>query len=302
MLALLAAAAVMAQTQNTYLDEGKRLFNELKYADAIVQLQVARQVPGLSDAQTVEVLDLLARSQVAEGRRADAEKSYGDLLLLAPSFTPDRSLSPKILEAFDAAKARVFPKDYFKLEPIASAPGIARLRIIDPWNRAGAFELDSRLEGDPAWQLDTVTAQDGVLTLKLEAPPLRTLEWYVVARNAAGGDIVGGFGTSHEPQRLAVPLVNAAQTPIVTTTSTPRLQRPFGWILAAAAVAAAGVGALFQVFSLNESTLAHDRTRTQYAVDARTLQSAAVRDASIATACFIGAGVFAVGGTLVFVW
>jgi hypothetical protein len=301
MLALLAAAAVMAQTQNTYLDEGKRLFNELKYADAIVQLQVARQVPGLSDAQTVEVLDLLARSQVAEGRRADAEKSYGDLLLLAPSFTPDRSLSPKILEAFDAAKARVFPKDYFKLEPVASAPGIARLRIIDPWSRAGAFELDSRLEGDPAWQLDVVTPQDGVLTLKLEAPPLRTLEWYVVARSAAG-DIVGGFGSSHEPQRLAVPAVNAAQTPIVATPSTPRLQRPFVWILAGAAVVAAAVGALFQVFSLNESALAHDRTQTQYAVDARTLQSAAVHDASIATACFIGAGVFAVGGTLVFAW
>jgi hypothetical protein len=301
MLALLAAASVMAQTQNPYLDEGKRLFNELKYADAIVQLQVARQVPGLSDAQTVEVLDLLARSQVAEGRRADAEKSYGDLLLLAPSFAPDRSLSPKILEAFDAAKARVFPKDYFKLEAIASAPGFARLRIIDPWKRAGTFELDSHLDGDPVWQVDPVTPEDGVLNLKLEAPPLRTLEWYVVAKSPSG-DGVGGFGSAQEPQRLAVPAVAAGQTPVVINGSTPRLQRPFGWILAAAAVAAAGVGALFQVLSLNESTLAHDRTRTQYAVDARTLQSSSVRDASIATACFIGAGVFAVGGTLVFVW
>jgi len=298
---LLVTALVLGQVQNPYLDEGKRLFNELKYAEAIVQLEVARQVPGLSDAQAVEVMDLLARSQVAEGRRADAEKTYGDLLLLDPAFSPDRSLSPKILEAFDAAKARVFPSDYFKLELLASAPGTARLRIIDPWKRAASYELDERLEGEPAWRLEPLTATQGVLTIKLEAPPLRTLEWYVIARDA-NADKVGGLGDAHEPQRMAAPAVAATETPVTGVAATPRLQRGFGWALAVGAVAAAVAGAVFQALSLSSSHAAQDRTHPQFAADARASQQTAWVDADVAAACFIGAGVFAAGGVVVFAW
>jgi hypothetical protein len=301
MSALLVTALVLSQVQNPYLDEGRRLFNELKYAEAIVQLEVARQVPGLSDAQAVEVMELLARSQVAEGRRADAEKTYGDLLLLDPSFSLDRALSPKILEAFDAAKARVFPKDYFKLEVLASAPGTARLRVIDPWKHAATFELDQRLEGEPAWRLDAVTASGGVVTIKLEAPPLRTLEWFVIARDV-NGDKVGGLGDMHEPQRMAAPAVAATETPVTGVAATPRVQRGFGWALAVGTVAAVVVGAVFQALSLSSSHTAQDRTHPQYAGDARAAQQTAWIDADVAAACFIGAGIFAAGGAVVFAW
>jgi hypothetical protein len=116
---------------------------------------------------------------------------------------------------------------------------------------------------------------------------------------------VGGFGNAHEPQRLAAPpvaLAPAQEEPVVVSTSTPREQRVLGWVLSVGAVAAAVVGGVFQGLSLRESNAAHDPLQTPYASDARAAQSAAVRDASVATACFIGAGVLGAGGVVVFAW
>ncbi len=302
MLALIAALTVLAQTSNSYLDEGKRRFDALDYSGAIEQLKVARQVPGLTEAQTIAVMDLLARSEVAEGRRADAQKTFEELLVVALAFEPDRGLSPKILEVFDAAKAHVFPPDYFKLELQASPPGRARLRLIDPWTRAATFELNTRLDGEPAWRVENVSPEVGVLTLVLEAPALRTLEWYVTARSATG-DVVGTFGSALEPQHQAVPDIEAGPTQGSATLSR-RLERWGGWAFAAGALGAAIAGGVMQGLSISEGRAAIDRTKPpgNWVDTARATHSNAVRDAGIATGLFIGAGVFVIGGAWVFLW
>jgi hypothetical protein len=290
---------VLAAT-NPYLEAGKGLSSELKFAEAIEQLKVARQVPGQSEDETVEVLELLARCFVAEGRRAEAQTTYEELLVMRPTFAPDRSLSPKILEAFDAAKVKVFPEGYFKLEPLPAPPGRARLHLIDPWKRAAAFDLALRTDTEPRWTHSPLSLEGGVLTVVLLGAPLRTLEWYVTALDGSGAT-VGTYGSSTEPNRHRVPLV---EPEAVVVQEKPRILRWPAWFAVGLGVATAIVGAAFQLNSISREQLLADKTTPpgNWADTARESHDLAVRDATIATTLFVIGGAAAAVGVLVFIW
>src|SRR5207248_1203979 len=53
---MLRVLSIVIAASNPYFGEAKRLSDELKFAEAIEQLRVARQVPGLSEAEQIEVL------------------------------------------------------------------------------------------------------------------------------------------------------------------------------------------------------------------------------------------------------
>lgn len=285
---------------NPYFDEGKRLAEKLEFASAIEQLKVAKQVPGRTEDEQVAVLDLLARCLAAEGRRSEAQSTFEELLVIAPSFAPDRSQSPKILEAFDAAKAKVFPPAYLELQPLPAPFGRARLKVIDPWQRAAAFELFMRVDTDETWTTTALTPEAGTLTIELVGAPLRTLEWYVTALD--GSDVaVGHYGTAKEPKRYTVPAV-APGTVIVR--DTPRVQRWPAWIAVGLGVVSAIVGAVFQVNSVQRARLLEDRMMMpgDWADTARAEHAIATRDATIATALFVVGGAATGVGGLVFAW
>jgi hypothetical protein len=292
--------ALMLSAANPYFDAGKRLADELKFAEAIEQLKVARQVPGQSEDETVAVLELLARCFVAEGRRAEAQSTYEELLVLRPSFAPDRSLSPKILESFDAAKEKVFAHDYFKLEPLPAPPGRARLRVIDPWRRAASFELALRVDAEGDWEKSPLTAEQGVLTVALVGAPLHTLEWYVTALDA-NADVVGSYGSAREPQRHTVPLVEAEAEP---AREPSRVMRWPAWFAVGLGLVSAIVGAAFQANSVSRAQLLGDTTKPpgDWADTARATHEMATRDAIVASALFIVGGAASAVGVLVFVW
>lgn len=297
---MFALISIVVAASNPYLDEAKRLSGELKFAEAIEQLKVARQVPGQTAAQQAEVLELLARCQVAEGRRAEAQQAFEELLVLAPSFAPDRTLSPKILEAFDAAKEKLFPRDYLALEPLPAPPGRARLKVLDPWRRAASFELMMRVDTDEHWSKTRLTVEEEALTIALVAAPLRTLEWYVSALDGAGA-VVGSYGSAADPKRHTVPLVEPGA---MVVRDTPRVQRWPAWISVGIGVAAAVVGAVFQANSISRTRGLDDRGMPpgDWADTARTAHQLAARDATIATALFVVGGAATGVGVLVFVW
>ena len=80
MLVLLVQLA-FAQPGNPYLEKARELARDLRFADAISELEIAKQVPGLDVQQRREVVELLARCQVAEGRRAAGPLPTRDMLL-----------------------------------------------------------------------------------------------------------------------------------------------------------------------------------------------------------------------------
>jgi hypothetical protein len=298
--AMIGLVLTLLAVANPYFDEAKRLADDLHFAEAIEQLKVARQVPGRTEAEQVEVLDLLARCLAAEGRRSEAQSTYEELLVIAPSFEPDRSLSPKILEAFDAAKAKVFPPGYLELQPLPAPFGRARLRVIDPWQRAISFELNMRVDTEETWTTTPLTSEEGALTIELMGAPLRTLEWFVNALDASGA-VVGRYGSAQEPKRHTIPAVTPGA---LVVTDTPRVQRWPAWVAVGIGVAAAITGVAFQVQSAQRARLLDDRTMApgDWADTARAEHSRAQRDATIATVLFVAGGAAAGVATLVFAW
>src|SRR5437016_3069698 len=110
----LAALTALASGVNPYLAEARDFYAQLLYAKAEARLKLAREVPNSTPEERREVYDLLARSQVALGRTADAEASYSELLAVDPDAPPPEA-SPKIRDLFRRAKERTYPPRFVRL-------------------------------------------------------------------------------------------------------------------------------------------------------------------------------------------
>lgn len=290
---------LLSQAPNPYLDQGRTLARALQFAEAIEQLKVARQVPGLVRGQRLEVLELLARCQVAEGHREEAEDAYTELLGLEPAYQLDDKASPKMQQLFSAVKHRLYPEPWMKLLPQPAGPGEALVKVVDPYHRFAALVFQVRHDDGP-WESHNVALESSVGRLPLDVEPGHTLDWYAEARDDSGA-AVASWGSAAEPQHV---VGTGSAGPVLVETGTPRLQRAPAWVAVAVAVAAAGAGAAFQVVSRDEARKAHDRTRApgNFSDTARAAESRAFTDAAVATGCFIGAGVAAGTGVVLFAW
>ncbi len=289
---------LLAQAPNPYLLEGRELAKAARFAEAIAQLKVARQVPDLDPAQRVEVLELLGRCEVAEGHRDEADAAYAELLGLEPDFELAPDTSPKVLELFEKVKQRLYPPPWLKLVSLPSAPGEAQARLVNPYHRVVQLSFLVRLDGGP-WERRAVAAEGGVVRLPLEVEPGHALDWYLEADDEQGSAVTG-LGSATQPQHVAVP----AGAAVVGAGPTPRLKRVPAWVAVAVAVAAAGAGAAFQSLSAREARDAHDATHPpgDWADTARAAQGRAVSDATWATGLFVSAGVAGATGVVLFAW
>ena len=287
---------LLAQPSNPYLDDARRLVRELKFGEALQQLKVAREVPGLSRPQVVEVLELSARCHVAEGRRNQAEAAYTELLTLAPSFLPEASLSPKILETFSAAKARLYPRDYVKLVRESSAPGRVQVRLIDPWNRSARVLAWVGSDDDSPMPVATNVEQD-LVSFEVDSAPRITLRWVVESRDTAGGTLAS---TDGEVAPLVVPVTTAVVPEaalISPEPETPRTSRVVPWVATAVAIAAVATGAALQ---LHSQELVRDQSR--WVDDARLQRNQARLEAQASIGVFTAAGAAAAIAVVTFAW
>lgn len=133
-------AALLAA--NPHLDEARRLYEQLKYPDAVARLRVARDVPTNTPDEQRQIADLLARSLIAQGRTADAEKAWAELLAAQPDAPEPVDASPKIREVFQKAKRSVYPADFVKLERGPSPPELLEATLTDPWRRVASVVLE----------------------------------------------------------------------------------------------------------------------------------------------------------------
>src|SRR5687768_3398026 len=103
-MSCIAAALTLTLTVNPHLDAGRRLYEQLKYPEAEARLRVAAQSPTNSADERAQIADLLARALVAQGRTAEAERTWADLLAKQPDAPDPAGASPKIREVFTRAK------------------------------------------------------------------------------------------------------------------------------------------------------------------------------------------------------
>src|SRR5262249_28144451 len=160
------------------------------------------------------------------------EETFSEYLNLDPNAELDPNLSPKILEAFQAAKARLFAPEWVQLRG-ESGPGAA-VRVLDPWRRVERGVLRWK-EGEGRWEEKQAGVQDGIARAALP-PAGGELYWYLEARDRAG-EPVARFGSASAPfLRLARPRP-ASQVTSPASSARPGTPRLLGWVASGAAVA-----------------------------------------------------------------
>ncbi|QSQ17637.1 hypothetical protein [Myxococcus landrumensis] len=293
---------------NPYLEQAWGKYESLHFAEAVELLRLAEQVPTSTRAQRLEILELRARCELAEGRRADAEESYTRMLTLEPRAEPPVDLSPKILEAFQAVKRGLFPAGYLALKQLPSTEGLVRVEVVDPWRQVSAVVLRWRGGPDEDWSEAQATTDEGRWLFELPMDRSAPVRWYVEARDAEGKEVarLGEPASEAEVSRAVVePLLAPAPRPGVTpeapvdVAASSRLRTTLGWVAVGAAVAAGVGGAVLQVRSHQSREAAE---RAEWARDSRRYSDRARSQAGWATGLFAVGGAAALGGGYLFAW
>lgn len=305
MFALVTAVVLMAQPANPWRDEARALMSQLKFAEAIERLEIARKVRGLDESEQKSILELLAYCQVAEGEREAASATFIALFELDPSAELSRDVaSPKVQEVFDAAKKSHFPEGYVRLEEKPSARGSITVRLVDPWQQVERVVLIAR-RNEGEWESSVLESSTREYVFPLVVAMGGQLEWYVEARG--GDDVVKwSLASRDEPRVEKVPLIEAQPTTVGPQPVAPpgmSGRRVAGFILAGTAVVAAGIASGLQVGSYNLRVAARDRLRPpgDFAFTAQQAEADGLAQQSWAVGLFIGAGVSLALG-LVLAW
>src|SRR5215471_3070249 len=136
-----ACLTALVLSANPYLEEGRGFYRSLRFREAESRLRLARENPGNSPEETVEILDLLARSVSAFGRFDEAEEFYEELLAKYPHAPAPSHAAPAILNAFLAAKKRLYSPEYVKLSLGKVTDGTLEVLLVDPWQQVDRLSL-----------------------------------------------------------------------------------------------------------------------------------------------------------------
>ncbi len=184
-LALSLMVGVPAQAwANSRLEEARGLYSAQKFAEALAVLRAAREEPTSTPTERLEILELLAGCQLAEGLREDAVSSFTELLSLTPNWEPPRATSPKIVDAWRAAQARIGP-------PMPPAPPAAPVEPVEPeFSPAPRVRDEAPVEAVATVVPDLRTAptppqQDGIFARKPAA--------WITAGLALCAGVAGGY-------------------------------------------------------------------------------------------------------------
>ncbi len=299
LLSVAAALALSAQPASPWLDEARVLVEQLRFADAIGRLEVARQVLSLESEELRQVLELLAYCQVAEGRRDAAEATYTTMLQADPWM--QLKSSPKVMEAFEAAKTRLFPADYVRLEQKVAAPGFAAFTLIDPWIRVRAVILFERRDAGQ-WEQTVLTEETGhAYRFPSSVTGEEQLAWYVEAHTETA---VAAHVASRETPRV---LKGARQEPLaVIAPPLPKVMpasRVAGIVVLSLGVAIGAVATGLAVggSGLRQAAREPSRAPGDFADTARIAEREGQQQQTWATGLFIGAGAGVATG-VVLVW
>ncbi len=232
------APIALALAANPHLDEARRLYEQLKYPDAVARLRIAQKAPNNSPEERLSIDDLLARSLVAEGKAPEAERVYAELLAEQPDAPDPADASPKIRDVFLQAKRSVYSTDFVKLERGPSPAELVEATLTDPWRKVTAVELDCN-------GTRTLLTPARHISARTTAGPLPDdLKCKLIAQGVDGralGNVA--WAVTHVDMKEPAPIVT--QTPAGPT-------RWPSFLTGAVALGAIGAGTVLAVLSSND--------------------------------------------------
>ncbi len=299
LLSLAAALLLSAEPSSQWLQEARVLAQHLRFEEAITRLEVAKVVPGLEPAERAAVLALLAYCQVAQDRRAEAESTYILLLKTDPTYALTPESSPKVILAFEAAKKKLYPSEYVRIDEQPSVAGQVSLVVIDPWNQVTALTLKRRANGSQ-WIARVLEAENGRYSFAIAAIEGDRIEWFVEARGESDL-LLASVASALSPRVVNVsPHVEIPSAAPVTRAHPTRLA---GFITLGAGLVFGAIATGFQVASVNARHAARDRSQApgDFADTALAAEAEGQQQQGWAVGFFIGAGVATTTG-VVLIW
>lgn len=236
------------QAIETYLERGKKLFEEQEYTAAVQTLAPVTRDARATRSQRLRALEVIALAQFIRNDKGAARATFERILDIDPGYQlRDTSGSPALRAFFDDLKKQLIPNfdpnAGADLEHAAPTAGTAAttLEIEVRVTRGNVFDLAlaTRRRGELTYATTPLTPRGGNrwrarITPLASAKPY-VLEYYVEARDAGGGPIAR-IGAPDQPLEIA--LSAGGDAPLAT-------RRPWysrWYVYAGGAAVAAGIG------------------------------------------------------------
>jgi tetratricopeptide (TPR) repeat protein len=278
---LLLSVATWLTTANPQLEEGRALYQSLRYERAAEKLKLATQAPESTLEERITSYDLLARSLAALGRMDQVEATYRELLRVEPHAPAPRDAAPKIRDAFTRAKEELYRRDHVQLELQPAPPGQVVVRLIDPWERVKGVRMQAaKPQGFTPLPL---TRDKAEVRGELPAPEEDgTVSLYLEAQDESG-KVVAQLGSPQQQllfrgvPRPGLPTARPEPPPVGEAQASQGSGPAWGgWALAGASVVAASVGTVLAVQASTDSRAAD---QAPWASETRELDARARRKA-----------------------
>lgn len=230
------------------------LFDDLEYEAGLKLVEEAWKKEGKSREQVIELLKW--RALFLSALKRPAEDTYTKILCLQPDFEPAASLSPKMRQPFERAKAKA-PRP---LQVGLLAPGeVLREQSVDfQFEKTDDCGVAQQLvvylsfqEGDgyKVYKVPVAMVTQKRIALKLKEWPLtpaKTIYWYATVEDETRS-LLWQEGSAQKPNAIPVrdPQEMAKTDPMVARPLEPPAVKPWYkqwwvWTIAGAALVAAG--------------------------------------------------------------
>jgi hypothetical protein len=265
---------------NRYLQEAKKLYRQLRYAEIVHKLERALTIPHNTPRQLCEIYELMGTVHVILGNEDAAVDAFSELLGVDPKYKLDSSLSPKILSIYARVKSEFVPKAAVGFE---GRPSVRTTPGKKPWVEVGVVDESKALTAVEIWCRRSEKEEfkkgamapvgkgryGGSLPLEMKAlPAVGVRVEYVIVARGDQGKTLGVLGSMENPLSFTVlPAVAAPPTqgPGIKDDSTPW----YGswWFWTAMGVVAAGAGVGIYLGLSGEGTEVPDSSLGQYTLD-----------------------------------
>jgi hypothetical protein len=242
---------------NRYLQEAKKLYKQLRYAEIVHKLERALSVPNNTPRQLCEIYELMGTVHVILGNEDAAVDAFNELLNVDPKYKLDSSLSPKILSIYRRVKSEFVPKAAVSFE---GRPSVRTTPGKRPWVEVGVVDESKALTAVEIWCRRSEKEEfkkgamapvgrgryGGSLPLEMKSlPAVGVRVEYVIVARGDKGKTLGVLGSMENPLSFTVlPAVAAPSTqgPGIKDDSTPWYGSWWFWTAMGVVAAGAGVG------------------------------------------------------------
>jgi hypothetical protein len=169
-----------ADTAASPLVPAAAAFESGKYDEAVTLLRRTLRTPGLTRREQRAAREMLARSLLRLGRRADASQAFVDLLKAWPSYRPDASFTSDERGLFETARLNLasLTPETTATPPATTPPRATGTVRVNATPYAATFSVDGKVLDENKGQFQA-SLPAGHHVVAVTHPNLGTREWSV---------------------------------------------------------------------------------------------------------------------------